>query len=56
MSSVAFDFDKAIEKCHKEETEEQPLYVDAGEECIKCKWCPEWKGSQQVKRVNQHCK
>ena len=53
---LTVDLDKAIQKCHEEGPEEQPLYIDAIEECIKCKWYPGWQGSPQVKRVNQHCK
>lgn len=43
--------------CFKEDNvESQPLYIDTPDECIKCSWCPSWNGSQEVKRVNQHCK
>lgn len=34
----------------------QPLYIDDGEEAIKCTWCPDWKGSIQLKVINQHVK
>ena len=44
---------KPLEKCSKEDVDPQPLYIDSID---KCKWCPNWAGSQQVKRVNQHCK
>ena len=47
---------KSLKKCHKEDVDPQPLYIDSIDECIKCKWCPNWAGSQQVKGVNQHCK
>lgn len=51
------DLDSILKKCIKEEdVDQQPLYVDDIDECIKCKWCPTWSGSQLVKRVNQHCK
>ena len=58
MSDSVFDLSalyKSLEKCHKEDVEPQPLHIDSIDECIKCKWCPNWAGSQ-VKRVNQHCK
>lgn len=34
----------------------QPLYIDDGEETIKCDWCPNWKGSIKAKVINQHVK
>ena len=55
MESV--DLDGRLKKCVQEENvETQPLYIDIADECIKCNWCPSWSGSQEVKRVNQHCK
>lgn len=35
---------------------EQPLYIDEPDEAIKCSWCPNWKGSQQTKVIDQHVK
>ena len=36
------------------EEEDQPLYIDDSEKTIKCHWCTTFKGSQEVKHVNQH--
>ena len=50
---------KLLEKCTKEEgvsESELPLYIDYAMEAIVCKWCPSWKGSQQLKVINQHTK
>ena len=30
--------------------------LDYAMEAIVCKWCPSWKGSQQLKVINQHTK
>ena len=44
-------------KCNREdEVEKQLPYIDKGLECIKCTWCPNWKGSQETKVINQHTK
>ena len=44
-------------KCNREDgVEKQPLYIDEGLECIRCTWCPNWKGSQETKVINQHTK
>ena len=53
---TAVHLDERLKKCFQEEVEDQPLYIDIPDECIKCTWCPSWSGSQEVKRVNQHCK
>ena len=51
------DLDDRLAKCYKEpDLNEQSLFVDDTEDSIKCAWCSRWSGSQQVKRVNQHCK
>ena len=51
------ELDDRLAKCYKEpDLDEQPLFVDDTEDSIKCAWCSGWSGSQQVKRVNQHCK
>ena len=50
------DLVKALLKCAKEEKtdeEGQPLYIDDSCDMIKCKWCPNFKGSRII---NQHCK
>ena len=48
---------KIYDKCNKEESiGEQSLFIDLGMEAIMCKWCPSWKGSQQLKVINQHTK
>lgn len=54
--------DEVLAKCDSEDTSTavvpasvtQPLYIDEGEETIKCKWCCNWNGSQEVKVINQH--
>lgn len=33
---------------------DQPLFVDEGDETIKCRWCTLFKGSQELKHINQH--
>ena len=46
-----------LEKARKEddvEEEDQPLHIDDSEEAIKCHWFTTFKGSQEVKHVNQH--
>ena len=54
--------DVVLGKCKIEDfqpastTEQQPLYIDAYDEAIKCSWCPNWPGSQQTKVINQHVK
>ena len=52
--------DVVLGKCTKEGISDsdviQPLYIDDGEETVKCTWCPDWKGSIQVKVINQHVK
>jgi len=51
--------DKILEKCMKEENidnEDQPLYIDDENECIKCQWCSLFKGSIEVRVINQHVK
>ena len=51
------DLSGVLVKCKREDdVEEQPLHVDEGLECIKCTWCPDWKGSQETKVINQHTK
>ena len=53
------DLQKFLGKCTKEEgisVCEQPLIIDYAMEAIVCKWCPSWKGSQQLKVINQHTK
>ena len=50
------DLSDRLKKCVQEDIESQPLYIDVADECIKCNWCPSWGGSQEVKRINQHCK
>ena len=41
-------------RCDKEEVPDQPLYIDEMDECVKCSWCPPWKGSRMAKVINQH--
>lgn len=52
--------DVILGKCTKENISDcdmiQPLYIDDGEEAIKCTWCPDWKGSIEAKVINQHIK
>jgi hypothetical protein len=52
--------DVLLGKCTKEDISDrdvsQPLYIDDGEEAVKCTWCPDWKGSIQAKIINQHVK
>ena len=53
------DLVKVLSKCAKEEKtddEGQPLYIDDSCDMIKCKWCPNFKGSIEARVVNQHCK
>ena len=50
---------KVLSKCAKEEKtddEGQPLYIDDSCDMIRCKWCPNFKGSIEARVVNQHCK
>jgi hypothetical protein len=49
--------EKSLSKCDKEDIaaeEDQPLHIDEATECIRCRWCPLWAGSQAVKVINQH--
>ena len=51
--------DKILEKCKKEESidkEDQPLFIDDENECIKCHWCSLFKGSIEPRVINQHVK
>ena len=51
--------DKILEKCIKEESidkEDQPLFIDDENECIKCHWCSLFKGSIEPRVINQHVK
>ena len=48
-----------LANCHKEEDVEdanQPLYVDLPSECIRCSWCPGFKGLIEAQVINQHTK
>ena len=51
--------DKILKKCHKEENiqeDDQPLYIDDESKSIKCHWCRLFKGSIEVRVLNQHAK
>ena len=51
--------DKILKKCHKEDSlqeDDQPLYIDAESESIKCRWCSLFKGSIEPRVINQHVK
>ena len=53
------DLVKVLSKCAKEEKTDKdgpPLYIDDSCDMIKCKWCPNFKGSIEACVVNQHCK
>ena len=51
------DLGVVLAKARKEENvPDQPLYVDEAEETIKCRWCTSFKGSQELKHINQHTK
>ena len=48
-----------LQKCVKEENvtlEDQPLYIDVETESIRCRWCSLFKGSIEVRVINQHVK
>ena len=52
---------KVLSKCAKEEKTDdgQPWHynnIDNLCDIIKCKWCPNFKGSIEARVVNQHCK
>ena len=38
------------------EANDQPLYIDAESESIKCHWCASFKGSIEARVINQHVK
>ena len=51
--------DEILKKCHKEDSvqeDNQPLYIDAESESIKCHWCTLFKGSIEARVINQHVK
>ena len=53
------DLVKVLSKCAQEEKtddEGQLLYIDDSCDMIKCKWCPDFKGSIEARVVNQLCK
>lgn len=56
MEPVALEM--ILKKCHKEDSLEadQPLYIDAESESIKCHWCASFKGSIEPRVINQHVK
>lgn len=55
MDSI--DLGKILKKCKREddvEEDDQPLHIDDAMESIACSWCPGFKGSIEVRVINQH--
>ena len=53
------DLSKVLSKCVVEEAaseDGQPLFIDESCDMIKCNWCPGFKGSIELRVLNQHCK
>ena len=57
--SPVLPLEKALSKCNSEDDvpeEEQPIHIDEGSNVIRCRWCPNFKGSTEPRVVNQHMK
>ena len=55
--SAPKDLCAILEKAVKEDgVLEQPLYISESEGVIKCRWCELFKGTSELKYINQHVK